>query len=59
MCDFYRKIENVVGYQEIPINSHENIFRSDRMFLERYMRMGIRHPGLDIFEKDARIYRDI
>ena len=61
VMDFYRKVENVMCYNgQLTIHAlQENILRGDRMMLDKYVRLGIRHPHLDIFERDARTYREI
>ena len=37
----------------------ENLLRSERVMLEKYIKLGIRYPPLDIFERDCKAYREI
>jgi len=59
------KVEEAIPYsQQNKINSlgniiNDNIFRKDRALLEAYLSIGIRHPLMDKFESDCRLFRKI
>ena len=36
-----------------------NVLRSEKGYLDRYLKVGIRVPALDAFEVDAQNYREI
>ena len=63
VMEFYKKVENTMLYhnqqQNVYMNQPENILRSERMMLEKYMKFGIRYAPLDMFERDCKTYREI
>lgn len=62
---FMSKVQETVSYGEQTKASSlgnmisDNIFKKERGMLETYLNIGIRHPLMDKFESDCRLFRKI